>query len=61
MKIFIAQFLVWLRMLMSPTMVIMIWNAVKDGEVDNIELSGIIKTTKFSIKVPFITMFKSQS
>ena len=46
---------------MSPTMVIMIWNAVKDGEVDNIELSELIKTTEFSIKVPFITWFKSQS
>lgn len=59
MKAVVAQFLVWLRLLASPTVVYACWNATKDGEITAQELASIIGALDFRIKVPLVKWFKT--
>ena len=53
-KILLAQFIVWLRMVFSPTVVIAMYQATRDGVVTSKELGSIVSQMDFELKVPFV-------
>lgn len=59
MNAIIAQFLVWVRLVFSPRIVMAAWNAIQDGEITSQELGDVISAANFKIKVPFVTNFKT--
>lgn len=61
MNTVIAQFLVWIRILFSPTLVTAVWLAIQDGEITSKELGTVVSKLDFKFKVPFVTMFKSKA
>jgi hypothetical protein len=59
MNAFIAQFLVWVRIVVSPTVVIAAWNATRDGKITSAEVAAVVQSMDFEIKVPFVQWFQT--
>jgi hypothetical protein len=53
-KKYLAQFMVWARIVISPTVVLAVYQATKDGVVTSKELGNIISQMEFKIKIPFV-------
>jgi len=50
----IQSILVWTRVIFSPTIVVAVYNATRDGVVTSDELSKIVSQMDFRIKIPFM-------
>jgi hypothetical protein len=50
----IQSALVWFRVIFSPTIVMTVYHATRDGVVTSDELSKIVAQMDFRIKIPFM-------
>jgi hypothetical protein len=57
---FIAQFLVWARLVVSPKMVRILWETLKDGDIDSNDVCRIVQQHPFCITVPLAKHFKTE-